>query len=477
MQSKENPRENAAAGWRDLLAEGRAPSFALICLGIWLMAADALVTSTIMPSVGASLQGYAWFGWATSGYLVGVVVAGASAGWLADRIGLRVAMVGAGIVLALGCVWSALAPDIIGFIAGRIVQGIGGGWVSGFCYVTISLVFPARHLVRVFAAATSIWGVATFVGPLIGGLYADAGDWRGVFWLFAGQAALFALAAARLIPASGPRERSGGVPVVQLVLIALGITALASAGLETEVALGAALVVAGLALLAFALLRDRRASARLLPARAADLGGILGAAYATFFVMTAASMGYGVYAPAILQFTNGLSATEAGYVVAVEAAAWTVAALAVSNVEDRGRRALIIVGTALVPLATMLLAGVLASGIIPLVVLGGAMLGAGFGLSYSFISRLVMTNLDEAERATGSAAINSVRNAGGAAGAAIASVAANFAGFADGPSAANVGGTGFWVMAVAVPLGVIGLLAGLRLARHAKDAPDTREAA
>ncbi|MBC7986254.1 MAG: MFS transporter, partial [Sphingomonadaceae bacterium] len=214
----------AATGWRDLLAEGRWPVFALVCLGTWLMAADALVTSTIMPSVGASLDGYAWFGWATSGYLVGVVVAGASAGWLSDKIGLRVAMIGAGIVLAAGCAWSALAPDILGFIAGRIVQGIGGGWVSGFCYVTMSLVFPARHLVRVFAVATSIWGVATFVGPLIGGLYADAGEWRGVFWLFAAQAALFALASGWLIRKSGRRESAKGVPVLQLALIALGIT-------------------------------------------------------------------------------------------------------------------------------------------------------------------------------------------------------------------------------------------------------------
>lgn len=466
--------DDSPGGWRDLLAEGRWPSFALICLGIWLMAADSLVTSTIMPSVGASLDGYAWFGWATSGYLVGVVVAGASAGWLADRIGLRVAMVSAGFVLAAGCAWSALAPDIIGFIAGRVVQGFGGGWVSGFCYVTISLVFPARHLVRVFAVATSIWGVATFIGPLIGGLYADAGDWRGVFWLFAAQAGLFALAAARLIPADGPRRRVGGLPIVQLILITLGITALAGAGLETEVTLGVALAAAGLGLLALAVFRDRRASVRLLPARAADLGGILGASYATFFVMTAASMGYGVYAPAILQFTNGLSATEAGYVVAAEALAWTVAALAVSNVGDKGRRALILVGTALVPLAATLLAFALASAMLPLVVLGGAMLGAGFGLSYSFISRLVMTNLDEAERATGSAAINSVRNAGGAAGAAIASIAANFAGFANGPSAANIGATGFWVSAVGVPLGIIGALAGIRLVRHAGSAADTR---
>jgi hypothetical protein len=47
-----------ANSWRDLLADGRTPRLALICLGVWLNAADSLVTSTIMPSVGAQLGGY-----------------------------------------------------------------------------------------------------------------------------------------------------------------------------------------------------------------------------------------------------------------------------------------------------------------------------------------------------------------------------------------------------------------------------------
>jgi hypothetical protein len=57
--------------WKDLLSEGRAPRFALICLGVWLTAADALVTATIMPSVGADLGGYGYFGWAVAGFMLG----------------------------------------------------------------------------------------------------------------------------------------------------------------------------------------------------------------------------------------------------------------------------------------------------------------------------------------------------------------------------------------------------------------------
>ncbi|MEM8694901.1 MAG: MFS transporter [Pseudomonadota bacterium] len=453
------------ASWRETLAGGRWPAFALVMLGIWLMAADALVTSTIMPSVGRDLDGYAWFGWATSGYLVGVVAAASCAGWLSDRIGLRPAMIGSGILLAIGCAISALGPDMPSFVAGRMVQGIGAGWVAGFCYVTINLVFEERYLVRVFAAATSIWGIATFVGPLVGGLFADAGNWRGVFWLFAGQAILFALAAGRLIPASERKQGEGGLPLFQIALIVIGVSALSAAGVIESRIVQLFLVPSSLILLAMAVLVDRRARARLLPRNAARFGTLIGAAYATYFLLLAGEVGFAIYAPAILQFTNGLSATQAGYVVAVEALAWTAAALAVAGAGEKWRRRWIVIGAGCVPAALILLSLVLASGMLVFVVIGGALLGAGFGLSYSFISRAVMASLDEDERATGSAGIGAVRDAGAATGAAVAGLAANLTGFADGLNVESVTLAGFWICAIGVPLALLGLCAASRLAR------------
>ncbi|WP_221893063.1 MFS transporter [Parasphingopyxis marina] len=455
------------ARWRELLSADRLPAFALIMLGVWLQAADALVTTTIMPSVGADLDGYAWFGWATSGYLVGVVVAGACAGWLADRIGLRRAMVGSGLLLAAGCAMSAAGPGIGFFIAGRVIQGIGAGWVLGFCFVTIHVVFPERFLVRIFAAATAIWGVATFIGPLIGGLFADGGAWRGVFWLFAVQALLFAWATIHLVPAHGG-EQGGRVPFFQLIIITLGIVLLSSAGVVTAAWLQWTLVPAGVVLLTLALIVDRKAESRLFPRQAGNFGSLIGAAYATYFATMAGAIGFSIYAPAILQFTNGLSALEAGYVVAIEAAVWTVAALLVAGSGPQWRRRWIVIGTLLIPMGLLLLAFFLASGDLPLVLLGGAMMGGGFGLYSSFANRLVMANLDEHEGATGSGGIAAMRNAGGAAGAAIVGIAANVTGFADGPNAQSVAAAGFWVCAIGVPFGLIGALAAMRLVALAR---------
>src|SRR5437588_5020136 len=136
-----NPAPQAALaskGWADLLADGRLPRFALICLGVWLNAADSLVTSTIMPSVGAQLGGYAYFSWATAGYFVGAILAGASAGRLSEMFGLRRATTLAGLIMVAGCVMSALAPGVGLFLAGRLIQGLGSGWISGFAMVAVA---------------------------------------------------------------------------------------------------------------------------------------------------------------------------------------------------------------------------------------------------------------------------------------------------------------------------------------------------
>jgi MFS family permease len=466
MMNTEHPDQAVRpGGWTDLLAEGRAPVLALVALGCWVVAADSLVTATIMPSVGAALDGYAWFGWAASGFLTGLVVAAASAGWLAERIGLRAAMMVSAAGFAIGCSLSAAAPDIFLFLAGRVLQGCAAGWLTGLIYVAFALLFPGRLLPRAFALMTSIWGIATLAGPLLGGLFADAGAWRGVFWLFAGQALLFALASWKLIPAGLARGANTALPFRTLLLLAGGIGAIASAGVLGGTTVAVLLAGVGVALVLAAAAFDRSQPNSLVPRRADLQGFPLGSAYLTYFCTTAAGTGFALYAPAMLQHREQLSALEAGYVVAVEALAWTAAALSVAGAGDKWRSRLIVTG------ATSILIGVTGitfamngGGLVP-VMIGGAILGAGFGLCYSFISQRIMAAFEGEKRARGSSAIGTVRNAGGAVGAAVAGIAANAAGFGDGLSDSSFSPVALAAFGSGIPFALAGLVFSIRLVR------------
>lgn len=455
--------------WKDVLAEGRLAQFVLICLAVWLHAADTLVTATIMPSVGADLGGYAYFGWATAGFLLGSVVAGASAGWLTGRTGLRRAFAFSAALYAAGCLLSAIAPDIWTFLIGRLVQGVGGGWLAGFASVAVGLLFPDRVLPKVYAAVTGLWGVATLLGPLMGGLFADAGQWRWAFGVFVIQGLGVAVAALILLP-GGEKGQGGGVPVRQLLLVAAGVTAIAGADLMGGFALAVLLVAAGLALLAFSVRVDARARVRLLPVSSGDLRSVAGLGFATMFLMTAASMGFTVYGPAILQATRGHSALTAGYVVGIEAFAWTAAALAVSNLTGAWRGRMVRAGAICAAVGVAMFIWVMVDGPFWSLALAALLLGTGFGLSSAFMNQMVLAAVPEAERGLSGGAINSVRLTGAAAGAAVAGAIANLNGFGDGLTRETAQATAFAVFGLATPVAALAILTAWRLTPKAEAA-------
>jgi MFS family permease len=454
--------------WADLMAEGRLPRFALICLGVWLNAADSLVTATILPSVGADLGGYAYFSWATAGFFVGAILAGASSGRLSEIFGLRSATALAGLVMVVGCVMSAAAPDVGTFLAGRLVQGLGSGWISGFAMVAIAMLFPERHLARVFASVTFIWGIATVLGPLFGGAVVEAGHWRDVFWLFAAQTVVFSLAALWLLGGSAKAPGGPGIPWLQLGVLGVAVAAIALADLMRTAAGSIGLVAVGLGVLALVVWIDARTRIRLLPHRAGDLSTICGSGYLAMFALTAASMGFAIYGPPILQHLRGFSPLVAGYAIGAESMAWTVAGMAVAGVTGVWVKRWTRFGVLLLAISLVILALTLADGHIAWVLLGGSMLGAAFGFSWAFMSTRLLGALSEEDRAIGSSAIMAVRQTGGAVGAAISGVAANLVGFSAGLTDASARGAAFWVFAAVLPLALIGTWATFRMTGSAR---------
>lgn len=457
--------QTPSAGWRDLLAPAWAARFSFLCLGMWLNAADALVTVTLTPTIAGEIGGFQYFGWSVAAYLLGAIVAGVCSGRLSMELGLRPAIAVSGLAYAAGCVVSAVAPDFFIFVAGRLVQGLGAGAIAALCYVAINQIFPERLWVRVIAALAGVWGVATVLGPLIGGVFAQIDWWRGAFWFFAVQGLLFVgvtfLLVGRSPKADGPVPR---LPLAQFVALAAGVVMLAASGTTGRLALDAALAAGGLFGLWLLLRLDARAGGVLLPASAGDVRTVAGAGYFTIFALEAATVALSVYGPAFVQSLHGASPLVAGYVITAMAAGWTIVALLVAGVQNRDGL-MIRTGAAMAVAGLAAAAWTLPYGSVWSIAAAMALVGCGFGVSWAFLSKAIIGGLPRAEQPLGSSAVPTAQMIGGAFGAAGASALAGALGFAEGVDKVTGPASGIWLFGAFVPLAALGLLAAWRVGR------------
>jgi MFS family permease len=415
-----------------------------------------------MPTVVRSLGGYAVFSWATAAYMTGAILSGATAAALAARTGLRSAMIGAGLVTAAGCAASALAPDMLVFVAGRAAQGLGAGWILGACYAAIGSMFPVRHLARVLGLMSGVWGVAVALGPLIGGLFAGSGLWRWLFWTFAAQNLLFVAAVPSLTP-RGETKTVARAPWRQLALVLIGVALIGAADITTDLRAAALLGLASIVAFVVAFRMKAPRGQGLFPRDAGAPATLIGAGYLSFFAQSAAAIGFSVYGPALLQKLHGLTPLASGYSVGLESVGWTVAALTTAGLPERWHGLLIRAGGVSIAVGLALLAATMRAGPLPAIFAAALVLGVGFGLSNGFMSRRMIAAAGEGERDLASAGGNSVRLIGNAAGACLCGVVANFLGLASGIGETAARAAAFWLFLLAVPIAILAAAAAWRV--------------
>lgn len=470
--------DEAVPGWRDILSRDYAPATLLVCLGIWLHAADSLIVATMLPAMIAEIGGSELVSWTVVLYELGTLIVGVASGTLAIRHGVRVPMGCAAALFAFGCGLAAVAPAMWVVLVGRLVQGLGGGGLMALAFVTVSVLFPPRLVPRAIAAVSATWGASAFLGPLIGGLFVEYATWRAGFWFFAAQAGIMALwIGLGLKVDEVPRDgnRPAGLFLRRLALLSAGVVCVALAGVAVEAVRTVLLVAAGLVCLAVFLRMDANAGAnRLLPRRVTDIRTGPGAAFAMITAFAVATIAFAVYGPLLLVTIYGVSPLVAGYLIALESIGWTLAALAVAGFGERTDLKFIALGMGVIALSVVAFVVVLPYGGIWLVGAVAVIEGAGFGMAWSFLLRqtTALAAAGDVERIAGG--IPTVQWLGYALGAAYAGIVANTFGFAVALEAGDVRDAATAIFAACVPFAVLGLVAlvfftrAVRAARRAE---------
>ncbi|MEZ5871685.1 MAG: MFS transporter [Nitratireductor sp.] len=429
-----------AASWSELFSSGLTGRILLLSFGVWLHAADELMVSTITPAMIASIGGELYVAWLIALYEVGSIVSGAASAIIVLRFGVRFSMAGAALAYFGGCLVSGLAPDMTVMLAGRLIQGLGGGAMIALSFVGVYRLIPEHLTARVYALMSIVWGVSAFSGPMIGAAFADNGIWRGAFYLFAGQAILFALVVmvrmkneAPASPSSDAVGRSSPLLIVRILVLAAGVVLVAASGTVAAPMLQLILAASGFAALAVFLMLDSASGRnRLLPSRAFDYRQPQGAVIILVLFMAICTMGLITYGPLILTRLHGLSATAVGIILMLESIGWSVTAVLVAGIAPRRQPFAILAGFGAVLVSLAILAYAMVEGPVLLVAACSLVQGAGFGAAWAFMIRRANLLAPQGEGERVASAIPTLQRFGYAIGAACAGIIANAHGFGEG---------------------------------------------
>jgi MFS family permease len=458
----------AGSPWAEIRSGGALPQFLLLCLGIWLHAADAALMATLLPSAVSELGEVELMGWTFALYQMGSIVGVATTALATAALGLGRAMALGALLFAAGCMAGALAPAMAVVVAGRLLQGLGGGALVAITLVAANRIFAPRLIPHVMALISMNWVTAALLGPLIGGLFANAGYWRFGYWAFALQALLLALGALALLrrPERPAESYEVGVPWRGLALLCTAILAISVAGSALDVVRTPFLLAFGLLVLAVFLRLDHRAGARaLLPADAVRLGSAVNGGLVFVFCFASATIPFVLYGPLLMSLLYETRPLTAGYAIALMSVGWTGAALLFAGTGRRGEPALIAGGAVLVTLGLAGFALVMPRGPFPALLPFALAQGAGFGICWAFILRRVTAAAPVEQKDRAAASMAFAYQLGYAAGSAFAGLVANLAGFGAGATPAAAAAVGFWVFIAFLPLCLVGAVAAWRLAR------------
>src|SRR5919109_1342110 len=174
-----------------------------VMLALLMAALDQTIVGTALPRIVAELNGLDRYSWLITGYLVASTVVVPIAGKMGDLFGRKPFLI-AGMAGFVGASpLCGLAQDMNQLIVFRIIQGLFGGMLFASAFTTLADIFPPAQRARMQGLFGGVFGLASIVGPVVGGFLTDNWGWRWVFYVNLPVGLLGVLTVVGFLPALG----------------------------------------------------------------------------------------------------------------------------------------------------------------------------------------------------------------------------------------------------------------------------------
>jgi EmrB/QacA subfamily drug resistance transporter len=383
-QSTEQTISRASVGLRS----ERGPILLSVMLSVGLIAIDATILATAVPSIVDDLGGFAHFPWLFSIFLLAQAVSIPIFAKFTDLMGRKpIMLVGIGLFV-LASILCGIAWSMPALIAFRALQGLGAGAVMPTSMTIVGDIYSVAERARVQGYIASVWAISSVVGPTLGGLFVDFLDWR---WIFFVNIPLGGLAAWWLFRSFHEEvvRKQHRIDVAGAALLGVGSSLIILGLLEGGIlwawdsAPSITILTLGVALLIIFAVVERRAAEPILPGwvfRSRLLNSTNLAALGVGVMLIGLTSFIPLYAQGVLH----TSALVAGFALAALTLGWPLAASVAGHIFLRiGFRRTALIGAAVILIGCVLLGLLTASSTVWQVAATCFVLGFGFGLVIS----------------------------------------------------------------------------------------------